>query len=71
MAIWVLTRAINEYGQEGEYFVDAWDAKPTEEQLKKATGLDKWDRVREDSKGRREYYNDFYIEFFILFEHKS
>lgn len=69
MAIWVLTRAINEYCKDGEYFVEAWDAKPTEEQLKTAAGLDKWDCIRKDSVGRCEYYNG--LEYFILFEHKS
>ena len=29
MSIWVLTREINQYDQDGEYFVDAWQEKPT------------------------------------------
>lgn len=33
MSIWILTRAINEYDQDGEYFVDAWDKKPTHQML--------------------------------------
>ncbi len=33
MSIWILTRAINEYDQDGEYFVDAWDKKPTHQTL--------------------------------------
>jgi hypothetical protein len=33
MSIWILTREINEYDQDGEYFVDAWLEKPTHEIL--------------------------------------
>ncbi len=33
MTIWVLTREINEYDQEGEYFVDAWKLKPHHSKL--------------------------------------
>ena len=31
--VWVLTRSINEYNQEGEYFEGVWADKPTIEQL--------------------------------------
>ena len=34
LEIWVLTREINEYDQDGEYFVNAWIGKPTAEQLR-------------------------------------
>ena len=33
MSIWILTREINEYDQAGEYFVDAWNEKPTHQTL--------------------------------------
>jgi hypothetical protein len=33
MSIWILTREINEYDQDGEYFVDAWLEKPTHQIL--------------------------------------
>ena len=33
MSIWILTREINEYDQDGEYFVDAWLEKPTHQML--------------------------------------
>lgn len=33
MSIWVLTSEYNNYDQYGEYFEDAWDHKPTEEEL--------------------------------------
>lgn len=32
-SIWVLTREINEYDQDGEYFVAAWNEKPTHQML--------------------------------------
>lgn len=34
MSIWVLTREINQYDQDGEYFVSAWNEKPTHQTLK-------------------------------------
>lgn len=34
MSIWVLTREINEYDQDGEYFEAAWPQKPTADQLR-------------------------------------
>lgn len=33
MKIWVLTREINEYDQDGEYYVKAFGEKPSKEQL--------------------------------------
>lgn len=40
---WVLTREINEYNQDGEYFEAVFASKPTHEQLTKVM-LDKgWD----------------------------
>lgn len=35
MKIWVLTKEYNDYDQHGEYFVAAFSAKPTAEQLAK------------------------------------
>jgi len=32
-SIWILTREINQYDQDGEYFVGAWNKKPTHQQL--------------------------------------
>lgn len=40
--IWLLTREVNEYGQEGEYFVAAFSEHPTKEQLY-AAGVPNWD----------------------------
>lgn len=35
---WVLTKEVNAYDQEGEYFVAIWEKKPTLEQLAKHFG---------------------------------
>jgi|GEM_PF-2314930 len=32
-SIWILTREINQYDQDGEYFVGAWNQKPTHQML--------------------------------------
>jgi hypothetical protein len=37
MTIWVLTEEYNDYYQHGEYFLEAWDHKPTREELIAAT----------------------------------
>ncbi len=34
--IWVLTREINEYDQDGEYYVKAFNHKPTHQELSSA-----------------------------------
>jgi hypothetical protein len=34
MTIWVLTEEYNDYDQHGEYFVYAWDHKPSREELR-------------------------------------
>lgn len=31
--MWILTSEYNQYDQEGSYFEDAWDHKPTREEL--------------------------------------
>ena len=31
--MWIVTRAVNEYDQEGDYFIIAFDHKPTIEEL--------------------------------------
>lgn len=36
--LWIITRSINEYNQEGDYFEMAFDHKPTFEELKKHFG---------------------------------
>lgn len=35
MSTWVVTTETNDYNQHGKYFVAAYSAKPTEEQLRK------------------------------------
>lgn len=38
MTIYVLTREINDYNQDGEYFVHAWDHPPSETELGEFVG---------------------------------
>ena len=38
--MWIVTRAINQYDQDGDYFVCAFDKKPTFQELKKILGCD-------------------------------
>ena len=38
--VWVVTREINEYNQDGEYFVAVFKNKPTFQQLKKLLNED-------------------------------
>lgn len=33
MSVWVLTEEYNDYDQHGEYFLHAWDHKPSREEL--------------------------------------
>jgi len=33
--MWVITRSINDYNQDGDYFVSVFDHKPSVEELKK------------------------------------
>lgn len=62
-SIWVLTREINEYKQDGEYFVDAWNTKPTHQMLS-ALGVSQ-NRLRHilNGGGRVGYENEwFYLK---------
>lgn len=67
--VWVLTREINQYDQDGEYFQAAWPEKPTRAQLKEAlcdpANDALIDRVM-DGGGRTEKLED---EWFHLAEH--
>ena len=38
--MWIVTQEINDYNQYGEYFITAFEGKPTFEQLKKVLNLD-------------------------------
>ena len=38
--MYIITRAVNEYNQEGQYFVAAYNVKPTFKQLKELLNLD-------------------------------
>lgn len=60
--IYVLTRSINQYDQDGDYFVHAWTHKPSMEELKKVYKLD--DEVCElilaGKSTRRDYEYEWY-----------
>ncbi len=34
MKVWILTKEINDYNQEGEYFIEVYAQKPTLDQLR-------------------------------------
>ena len=60
--VWVLTRSINDYNQDGEYFEAAFAQKPTLERLAKhfgGGGVAFLKHVRNGG-GRREYENEWY-----------
>ena len=38
--MWILTRVINEYDQDGDYFLSAWNEKPSIKDLVKVTERD-------------------------------
>lgn len=61
-SIWVLTREINDYNQDGEYFVAAWNKKPTHEMLKEIMGVQNADHVLAGG-GRIKWENEwFYLK---------
>lgn len=60
--IYIVTRAINQYDQDGHYFVAAFTEKPTVNQLKKAIGCSKqyatW--LLETNGGRKDIEYEWY-----------
>jgi hypothetical protein len=70
--VWILTREINAYDQDGEYYVKAWINKPTEQDIKtiftQECGYYYWDNGKISSLvqhvlsggGRREYETEWY-----------
>lgn len=67
--MWILTREINEYDQDGEYFVAAWSFKPTATKLSKHFEAADNDYLHFilNGGGRR----DCEYEWFNLFEYKE
>ena len=66
--MWILTREINEYDQDGAYFVHAWLKKPSHKELA-ALGVD-YARMKHtlDGGGRTQASEN---EWFYLFEIKD
>ena len=60
--IWVLTEEYNDYDQHGEYFVHAWNSKPTGDQLREVIGHggDKFINHVLAGGGREQYENSWY-----------
>lgn len=60
--IWVVTREINQYDQDGEYFESAFITKPTPEQLMPVTSANlvycKW--LADTGGGRRDCESEWY-----------
>lgn len=58
--IWVLTEEHNAYDQFGEYFVHAWNSKPTGDQLREVIGIHGGDKFINHvlAGGGREKYED-------------
>lgn len=67
--MWILTREINQYDQDGEYFVAAWTVKPTETQIEKCVYNANNDLLHHilNGGGRLKYEYEWYN----LFEHKE
>ena len=66
--MWVVTRAINQYDQDGHYFVCAFENKPTFQYLKKALQLNDVTTGKLTEGGGRQGIED---EWFFLTEIKS
>jgi hypothetical protein len=59
--MWVITRAINQYDQDGEYFECVFDHKPTIEELVKYTEQDKaYAQYLLNGGGRIKVENEWY-----------
>ena len=68
--MWILTRTINEYNQDGEYFVSAFTNKPTFQELKNILFFESDDticRLIAMGGGRK----DIEPEWYYLFEFKE
>jgi len=51
--MWIVTRGINEYDQQGEYFIVAFDHKPTLEELTVINGKELAEHLLSESRGGR------------------
>lgn len=65
--MWIITRAINQYNQEGDYFETAYENKPTLEDLVKFFGDEELANHVLNGGGRR----GFEYEWYFLTEIKS
>lgn len=65
-SVWILTREINEYDQDGEYFVNVFDHPPSAEELY-LFGVPKGRLSHVQAGGGRKGYEE---EWFFLREHR-
>lgn len=61
--MWIVTRSINQYNQDGDYFVCAFDNKPTFKELKKILPNKSDATIGKLSRGggRQEYGYEWYF----------
>lgn len=59
--MWIITRAINEYDQDGDYFEVAYNSKPTLDELIKFFGDKKIAKHVLNGGGRRDFENRWYF----------
>ena len=67
--MWIVTRRINQYDQDGDYFVCAFDSKPTFQDLKNALPNESDVTIGKLTRGGGRQYVEF--EWFYLTELKS
>lgn len=58
--IWIITRDINQYYQEGSYFISAFTKKPTVEDIVKLGLNESWAQHIEEGGGRFGYEDEWY-----------
>jgi hypothetical protein len=51
MDLWILTRSVNDYNQDGDYFVAAWAEKPTRDGIARVLFDTNWNQLVEHNKG--------------------
>lgn len=61
--MWIVTRAINQYDQDGDYFVCAFENKPTFKELKKILPNESDVTIGKLTRGggRQEYEDEWYF----------
>lgn len=58
--MWVLTRAINDYNQEGAYLVAAYSDKPSKQELQRIVSDEIAEHLVTSGGGRRGYEHEWF-----------